>query len=309
MCKWVASDQPRVLPGRHDADCPGEACGGCLPCTEPHCSVCRRVHVEGRTCAECKATTREALHDVARMCAALPAEVEHRGTEGEAMMLLGPAADPEAIGHMEASVLAGRVPPDYLEHANHELHPLFVLGSWDAVWRDALEHGEPMERNARGKLVPVRVTIAGAVTYIDQQLTYMADHEHVPFEDFARDVRRCRTHMESVLHDGEQVDRGAPCMTCNVPLERTWGKDESADGWRCPRCRQTSTEDQYRFAIAHLHRDSAAWLTDRDMEIRTGVKAGTVRVWAQRGDVERKRDQGRTVYAVADVERRVKRSA
>ena len=60
------------------------------------------------------AETREALHDIARMCDALPAEVEHRGVEGEAMFLLGPAADPEARGHLEASVAAGRVSPDYL---------------------------------------------------------------------------------------------------------------------------------------------------------------------------------------------------
>lgn len=299
-CRWVASDRPRVVPRRHDIDCLDDACNGCLPCTEAHCSVCHRVHVAGQTCAECLATTREALHDIARMCAALPTEAEHRGVEGEAMMLLGPTADPEARGHLEASVLAGRVPPDYLETATHELHPLFVLGSWDAVWRDALEHDEST----------ARLTVATAIGYINRQMTYMADHEHVPFDDFARDVRRCRAHLEAVLHDGEQVDRGAPCMTCNVPLERTWGADAGNDGWRCPRCRQTSTEDQYRFAIAHLHRDSAAWLTDRDIEIRTGVKAGTVRVWAQRGEVERKRDQGRTVYAVADVERKVdKRSA
>jgi hypothetical protein len=244
------------------------------------------------------AETREALHDIARMCDSLPEEVEHRGVEGEAMFLLGPAADPEARGHLEASVLAGRIPADYLETADSDRHPLFVLGSWDGVWRDALEHDESN-----------RITLAGAVDYLDRTMTYMGSYEHVPFEDFARDLRTCRTHMESVLHDGEQIDRGAPCMSCGVPLERVWGDDGAQDGWKCPRCRQTSTEDQYRFAVAHLHREEAQYLTDRDIEIRTGVKAGTVRVWANRGDVERKRDAGRTLYAVADVERRVRGEA
>ena len=98
-------------------------------------------------------------------------------------------------------------------------------------------------------------------------------------------------------------------MDCQVPLERVWGMSLDGDGWRCPRCRRVSTDAQYRFAVAHLHRSEAEWLTDRDMEIRTGVKAGTVRVWARRGLVAAKRDQERRVYAVADVEARVRGEA
>ena len=90
-------------------------------------------------------------------------------------------------------------------------------------------------------------------------------------------------------------------MNCGATLERTWAEDAKADGWRCPRCKRTSTEAQYRFAVAHLHREEATHLTDRDMEIRTGVKAGTVRSWARNGEVDRRQDQGRTVYCVADV--------
>jgi hypothetical protein len=241
------------------------------------------------------AETREALRDIGRMCGALPEEVEHRGIDGEAMMLLGPSADPEARGHLEASVAAGRVSADYLADATGETHPLWVLGTWSMVWRDALEHDEA----ATGEL-------GEAVDYLDRTMGYMGGFEHAPFEDFARDLRRCRTHLESVLHDGEQIDTGAPCMTCRVPLDRVWGLDDQADGWKCPRCRATSTDAQYRFAVMHLHREKATHLTDREMQLRTGVKAGTVRIWARRGHVERKRDQGRTVYSVADVERHAK---
>jgi hypothetical protein len=164
-------------------------------------------------------------------------------------------------------------------------------------WRAELEHDETTER----------LTYFEAVDYLDRQMTYMAGYEDSPFEDFARDLRRCRTHMEAVLHDGEQRDQGAPCMTCGTRLERVWGDDEHDDGWKCPRCRATSSEAQYRFAVMHLHREEAEWLTDRDMEIRTGVRAGTVRVWANRGEVGRKRDAGRTLYRVSDVERRAER--
>lgn len=306
-CRWVASDRPRVIRGRHGDECGGEECRGCLTCTEPHCRVCGIAHKEG-TCAECLAETRANLREIGRMCDALPEEVEHRGVGGEAMMLLGPTADPEARAHVEASYLSGRLPEGWIETGKHgrecplltndaclgcggsDVHPLTVLLSWQLVWRDALEHTEAEDAE-----------LPTAVDYIDRTMGYMADYAHVPFEDFARDLRRCVNHLESVLHDGEQRDRGAPCMTCGVPLERVWGEDEKSDGWRCPRCRETSTEDQYRFAVAHLHREEATHLTDRDMEIRTGVKAGTVRVWAQRGSVERRREQGRTVYAVADV--------
>lgn len=292
-CKWAGSDRPRIVPQRHTDDCDGEGCRGCQPCTEPHCRVCGITHADG-ACAECLAVVRANLHQIGRLCSALPAEVEHRGINGEAMMLLGPSTDPEAWGHREASARSGRISADYLDDARDEQHPVFITGSWDMLYRDAFDHDEADA-----------LTLAGAIDYLDRNLTYASTWPHVPFEDMARDLRQCVAHLEQVLHDGEQVDKGAPCMTCGVPLERVWAKDESADGWRCPKCRAVSTEAQYRFAVAHLHREEADYLTDRDMEIRTGVRAGTVREWARRGLVNKRTDSGRTMYAVADVERRV----
>lgn len=318
-CRYVASDQPRVLKGKHTEECPGGDCGGCQPCTEPHCRVCAREHSEG-TCTDCVGAAREDLHEIARLCAGLRSEARWAGVESEAMNLLGPAANPEAWGHVTTSVNVGRLPADYLgwcdrckvpwpceQHADGELHPLFVLTTWDMVWRDALEHDEPSET----------ATIAGAVFYLDLQMTYMAGYEHAPFEDFARDLRRCVAHLERVLHDGEQIDRGVPCMgkrgddDCGEPLRRVWegwtmpwSQTERAreDGWACPRCRRWHTEDQYRFAVQHLHRAEAEWLTDRDMQERTGVKATTIRSWGREdGPVRRRRDSERTVYSVEDV--------
>lgn len=273
----------------------GCECKGCLPCAHSHCRICRLAHAAG-TCPECMAGVRESLRDIGRMCDALPEEVETRGVDGEAMMLLGPAADPEARGHLQASVNVGRVPEDYLEEADGELHPLFVLGTWDMLVRDVLEHDESTER----------LTVELAIDYLDRQLTYLGGFEELPFEDLARDLRSCVRHMESVLHDGEQVETGAPCMTCRVPLHLV--RDEPEDHWVCPRCKQRSTDDQYRFAVMHLHRETAEWLTDQEMEVRTGIRAGTVREWArERNDrpalVDKRRDSGRVVYLVSDVER------
>lgn len=293
-CTYAGPNHPRLLRDRHADDCPDyETCPGCLPCTEAHCRVCNYAHTDG-TCAECLTDTRDDLREIARMCDALPEEVEHRGVDGEAMTLLGPAADPERRGHLEASVLAGRVPADYLEHADGELHPLFVLGTWDGMWRDALEHDDPAGP----------VTVAGATDYLDRTMTYMASYEHVPFEDFARDLRRCRRHMEAVLHDGEQIERGAPCLACRGPnLVLRYGDTFATDRWTCPRrdCGAEYTRAQYRGMVEADARAKASHLTDRDMEARTGVKAGTVREWARRGYVGKRREHERTVYSVEDV--------
>lgn len=113
-CKWDGGEQPRILPQRHRDECRDEACSGCLPCSGPHCVVCGVEHSTG-ACAGCVGAVREDLGEIRRLSADLPAEVEVRGVAGEAFSLLGPTADPEARGHLEASVKAGRVPPEYLD--------------------------------------------------------------------------------------------------------------------------------------------------------------------------------------------------
>ncbi|MCL2611960.1 MAG: hypothetical protein FWD95_01870 [Nocardioidaceae bacterium] len=323
-CRFVASDQPRALVGRHDDDCADRDCRGCQPCPEDHCTRCGREHVRlGLVCPGCIGDARDDLRAIRDLCDALPAEVEHRGIDSEAMNLLGPVADPESVGHVRASINVGRIDAGWLETADDERHPLLVLGGWWQAYAEALDHTEPG-----------RITVSDAREYLDRHLYAVAQLPDVPFADLARDLAGCRRHLERVLHDGEQVETGAPCMTCRVPLRLVRGGQRPArrsesglsrtrgshpgsyanvipngaqngadDFWYCPRCRETSTEDQYRFAVAHLHRESAEWLTAQEMEIRTGVKLGTVRVWATRGLVRKRRDSERTVFAVADVTR------
>lgn len=238
-CKFDGRERPRVIVSRHSEECYSETCAGCLPCDQPHCRVCGIAHGDG-ACPECLAATRDDLRAIGVLCDALPAEVEHRGIDGEAMVLLGPAADPEARGHLEASVLAGRVPADYLDVADDERHPLSVTGTWLMVWQDALEHDDEAE-----------VTVAHAIDYLDRQLTYMAGFEHAPFEDFARDVRQCRAHLEAVLHDQERgVRANVPCFECGADLERQLGKTGFDDHWTCRgRCRRRYTIAEYNFAL------------------------------------------------------------
>lgn len=310
-CRHVARNEPRIVPNRHDTT-PGvlhpDDCPGCLPCAEPHCQVCGSTHIAG-TCAECLAKTREDLHEIARMVGALSDEVAHRGVDSEAMMLLAPSADPESWQHHAASALVGRtVPADcdatdlddlkaWLDAADRDRHPMWVLGTWDMLWRATLEHDEPDPG------APFDLT--ATVDYLDRQLSYMAGFDGLDFAPFATALRECRAHVESVLHDGDRPDRGAPCMRCKANLERRWAVNPGEDdGWVCPTCKQFSTDAQYHLAVANAHRVEADWLTDTDMEIRTGVKAATVRSWARAdvGLVRKRRDSGRTLYAVTDVE-------
>jgi ribosomal protein L37AE/L43A len=187
------------------------------------------------------------------MCDALPEEVEHRGVNGEAMMLLGPSADPEARGHLEASVMAGRLTLDAIEVSHLKgceddrclgcaghLHPDYVLGSWDSVWREALDHGEPAGQ----------FELPEALDYLDRTMGYMADFPHVPFEDFATDLRRCAAHIEAVLHDQQQGERAnVGCFDCGGDLERRIGKDGFEDFWTCGRCKRRYTSPEYNFAL------------------------------------------------------------
>jgi hypothetical protein len=304
-CRFVARDSPRVLSGRHLDDCPGE-CTGCQPCEEAHCRVCGIAHHE-HACPDCLDDTRQAIAEIIRMCADLPAEVEVKGVNSEAMNLLGPAADWEARQHAEASMLAGRLPQGWLEEADNELHPLIVLGGWESVYREAFEH----EDNARQ-------TVVLASIYLDEHLTMASTWPHVPFEDMARDIRRCRSHLEAVLHDGEQVDRGAPCPTCHTLLQKRWDVGQlGRDGWWCPSCKVIHTADQYDFRMKADYVEHAEWLNAVHIQQRFGVSPGTLRRWANgwktypasgpvfHPAIVRKKPDGmesRNLYNVADVQ-------
>lgn len=321
-CRFAGAGQPRVVTGRHDHGCNDEACPGCQPCHEPHCRVCRRVHADG-ACAECLADARETLRDIARMCDSLPTEVFHKGAEGEAMMLLGPTADVEHRNHVEASYLAGRLPEGWIE-ASHgkecpilrneacvgcaggEKHPLTILATWQDVYAEEFEHE-----------VTARATVRDAAGYLDRNLTYTATWPHVPFEDFVQDLRRCRSHLEAVLHDGEQVENGAPCPSCDRPLLHTWGARLVDDQWRCMNTRcdvEGYTTAQYRGWVEEDARNNADRLTAQDMALRfaeKGLKASVVRVWGTRGIVKKRGHDpnGMTLYDVDGVEARVLNTA
>jgi hypothetical protein len=230
------------------------------------------------------------------MCGALPTEVEHRGVNGEAMMLLGPSADPEAWRNRAMSAMRGRVDAGYLDDCRDEAHPLWVLGTWEQLWRDHLD--QPSD---------LRQTIGRAGDYLERQMHRMAEEDEVPFDDFAGDVRRCRSHLEDVLRDGVKPERGAPCVQCGRSMERVEDDETGAqDAYRCRRCHRTVSGDQYRYAVGVAYRAHADYLTLDDCAERTDVNRSTIKVWANRGHIRKRKDHGsgRMTYNVLDVQER-----
>ena len=285
-CRFVSTTEPRVISGRHQEPC---ACDdremGCLPCDQQHCVVCSKEHAKA-ACTGCLDAARSDLQAIGDLCHGLPAEAVEKGVQSEAMMLLGPAADPEAWRNRAASALFGRVDDAYLEDCRDELHPTWVLGTWEQIWRDFLDHQ-----------TQAPFTLAAGFAYLDMQIGYMSDQIDPAFDEFARELRACRGHLEDVLRDGIREERGAPCVQCQRPMVRT------EDHWECRKCHRRVTEAEYRFAVGTAYIAHSPSLTAADMSERTGVKASVIRVWGSRyPEIKRGRNHlGITLYDVASV--------
>lgn len=284
-CRFVASDQPRVIKGRHLPECACDGEFGCLPCPELHCVVCSREHAKA-ACTACLEAARSDLHAIRDLCASLPLEAAEKGVQSEAAMLHGPSADPEAWRNTATSAMVGRIDAGYLEDCRDEMHPGWVLGTWEQIWRDFLDHQ-----------TEERVTVLGAARYLDMQIAYMSEQIDPAFDEFARELRQCRAHLEDVLRDGIREERGAPCVQCEKPMVRT------EDHWECRTCHRRVTEDEYRFAVGVAYRAIAPRLTAADMAERLGLKASEIRVWGTRDKITKygKDRFGITLYDVEQV--------
>jgi hypothetical protein len=294
-CRFVATDRPRVIRDRHSNPCECDGDFGCLPCPESHCVVCGQAHA-AVTCTECLEAARGDLRAIGDLCSALPEEAAVKGVDSEAMMLLGPSANPEAWKHrMISAAYWGRLDAAYLEDCRDELHPTWVLGTWEQVWRDHLEH-----------YTENPFTLAAGWEYLDKQIGYMSDQPEPAFEDFARDLRACRRHLEDVLRDGVREERGAPCVQCRTPMVRKVTDSGASDDYHCHTCRRDVRGDQYLYAVGVAYRAHAACLTATDLGEKIGVKPSVIRVWGSRGLVRKRgrTTEGVTLYDVADAEAR-----
>jgi ribosomal protein L37AE/L43A len=281
-CRFVSTTEPRVVAGRHQTLC---ACDkrelGCLPCPETHCVVCAKEHAKA-ACTGCLDAARSDLEAIATLCASLPEEAVEKGVQSEAMVLLGPSSDPEAWRNRATSAMVGRLDASYLEDCRDEMHPLWILGTWEQIWRDFLDH---QTENP--------VAWGSSYTYLNTQIGYMAEQVEPPFDEFARELRGCRAHLENVLRDGIREERSqTPCVDCETRLVKVFAEKEPEDHWVCPKCRRTYSGEEYARA-QHFHMEDER--ADRFMKVSEALgmidrPEQTLRTWMANGKVKRSED-------------------
>ncbi|WP_183092918.1 hypothetical protein [Nocardioides stalactiti] len=303
-CYRIARDQPRLVRNRHDpVACPMVGwhpplawdCDGCQPCTRPHCSTCDREHVTDLTCPNCISEIRTNIERIVELTGLpLVDELLTRGNRSEAAHLLGPTA------HVKQ--WQQRRKHGYRNHRDDVVgldHPLWVLGVWDLM---ITEH--------YGHIRTANVTVTTAADYIKRNLSDLAQDPLIDFPAFAGEIAQCKTHLETVLRADEQVERAAPCVKCGTHLVK------AERGYRCTRCHDDLTENQYHLAVKAAHIKHADRLNADDLAQRIGVPASTIRSWASVMRVQRKGEQAvelaplirscgrdggnRKVYRVAD---------
>jgi hypothetical protein len=270
----------------HRNDCADPTCRGCKPCTQGHCTARQTcaIHVATGelTCGRCISRTRRDLHWIRDMEPLLPTAAVTDGVESEAANLAGPAADPARWsarrvamrGHLATWFRRGKITEGQYLHAratmedDDELHPYTVLGRWDMMIRE--DYGHPSQ---------VAVSVRNAAAYLDEQLHRIAQDGDQDFPLLARELRRCRSHIESVLHNDTRPDRGTLCPDCHregaehpprlvreyghwcddEDCERLHYSDEAGDRWVCPRNRNHWwTEKDYRGWVEERHRAETA---------------------------------------------------
>lgn len=318
-CRWD-SERGWLTP-EHLRDCDTAGCPGCKPCPKTHCAMRGRCanHVQTeadlRTCPACIGRTRGDITAIELLYATdMPVEAEVAGVESEAFNLVGHAAAPEQYAEQRrrlGETYVGRGWCDwprterFAEDDPH--HPYLVLGRWDIALREQY-----------GPQTDLFVTVASAADYLRGLLAGPFPHDD-EFEDFARDVTACRTHLEAVIHDSRTPELGRHCPRCvevhgkGPRLRKLYATGDTPaalagdlDTWHCPdEPEHWWSERDYRDRVASDYLEHATALTADQLGERLGVKPGTVRVWATREKVRKRgRDHlGRQLYDVEDATR------
>lgn len=190
---------------------------------------------------------------------------------------------------------------EWLDTADDELHPLWVLGYWDGTVATHLSHSRTL-----------KVTVDTSAGYIGANLTDLARSEGFPFDQMSFEISACATHLEHALLLAAYKATGAPCPVCHTqgrkakPLVLVYDEDDwsgDSDRWICPTCDQEWTLDEYDRYVAReavLHKPC---LTASEIATVYRVPESTVRRWASAGKVRRRGWDGsrRQLYDVADV--------
>lgn len=286
----------------HLRDCEAADCGGCVRCSETHCTARTRcaTHIGPTelTCPGCIGKTRDDLAMIVTLAALMLPEAVERGVNSEAAYLAGPSADPEAWSWRKVTAKQGVAWHVSLIEEDDERHPLAVTGVWEMMIR--ADYGPDTE---------ARLTVTSAVGYLDRMLHRIANDPAQDFPLFATEIRRCRTHLEAVLHDSHAPETGAPCPACPAaqPLVKRYEDDDptgASDRWTCRDCDSWWSEADYRLRVGAAYLEHAEALTASQIEAEYRVPPGTLRRWAAEDKVRRRGrdDSGRQLYDVSDVQ-------
>lgn len=344
-CRWGGAELGWLMP-EHGRDCADAGCAGCKSCSKTHCAMrgsCPshvNVAVGERTCPVCIGGVRRDLSKVGDLYALVETAVDARsldigalleeategGIDAEAFNLIGPAAAPEQYAEQRRRLGVAYEQRGWCDWPRHERfrdddphHPYSVLGRWDLAMREQY-----------GPQTDLFITVTSAIGYLTGLLAGPFPHDD-EFEEFARDVARCRSHLEAVVHDSRAPEVGRPCPRCaeatgkGPRLQKRYaahpklkpGERCTADScrtcvgffdtWHCPdNSEHWWSEEDYRLRVASDYLEHAKALTADQLGQRLGVKPGTIRVWANRDQV-RKRGKdhlGRQLYDVEDATRR-----
>jgi hypothetical protein len=239
-CRWDSDTADYYIDGqpcRHDDY--GDPTRHCT--TRRTCS--QHIGPKEQTCARCLGRTRIDIRQIVDRAALMLPEALITGINSEAANLAGPAANPEAWSWRKVTAMQGRAWHLSQVEDDDDWHPYTVLVRW--AWRITHEYGLPHE--------PDVWTITNAAAFLDQILGRVAQDDGQDFPQLAREMRKCRSHLEAVLRDSLSPQRGAPCPTCkdsgkfvrlarefphwcdNPDCEQFHFDTDEADVWRCPR--------------------------------------------------------------------------
>jgi hypothetical protein len=171
----------------------------------------------------------------------------NEGVNSEAANLAGPSVDPEAWSWRKAAARGGGAWHVSLIEDDDEHHPHRVLGTWARMLTEDYDH--PM---------PFAASLSWCGAYLDRTLHRLAHDDGQDFPLLSRELRKCRQHLESVIHNDDRPDRGAPCPECTSEetgvgprLRREWSHwcedpdcerihdaSDERDVWRCPKNRE-----------------------------------------------------------------------
>jgi hypothetical protein len=260
-CKWDRETSDYLIDGQ---PCRRDSYGD----PTNHCTARRtcsqHVGTNEQTCARCVARTRQDIRFIREWSALLGVAALADGVNSQAANLAGPAADVEAWSWRKITAKQGGPWHLSLIEDDDDWHPFTVTTRWHWMVSGAYQHQ-----------LPEVLTIVNSAEYLERHLNKIAQDgtdEGPDFREMAGELKKCRNHIQNVLHDSSARPKGVPCPTCvdegkppgrlereyshwctSEDCERFHVASDEADVWTCPRNR----------AHSWSHTDYSRWLEER----------------------------------------------